>query len=133
LLYQFCSCPLASTTDRVHVYGLILHSISLCFINYVTNSIIICVNAFSWFAETAVESNKKNAAAETGERLSQGGTPKRLNSQHDDPDFEPYSEDTLDCFEISVTCQKKKKKNAGLSSQPSSSRKGRNLRKKAKY
>jgi hypothetical protein len=80
-----------------------------------------------------VESNKTNTAPEIDATLSTRRLPKRLNSQHDDPDFEPYSDDTVDCFEIRISPVTRRRKNSRLSPQPSSSREGRSLRKRAKY
>lgn len=91
------------------------------------------ITGISQHTQGTVESNKTNTAPEIDATLSTRRLPKRLNSQHDDPDFEPYSDDTVDCFEIRISPVTRRRKNSRLSPQPSSSREGRSLRKRAKY
>lgn len=84
------------------------------------------------FTET-VESSKTNNAPVVDGTLARRGLPKGLNSQHEDPDFEPDSEAMSDSFEVRTPPISRRRKNARLSPQPSSSREGRSLRKRAKY
>jgi hypothetical protein len=65
-------------------------------------------------------------------KLSRRRIPRGFDSQHDDPDFETYSEDTSDCCEFRASPVRKRRRNTRLSPQPSSSREGRSLRKRGK-
>jgi len=66
-------------------------------------------------------------------KLSRRGMHRGSNSQHDDPDFETYSEDISGCCEFRASPVRKRRRNTRILPQPSSSREGRSLRKRGKY
>jgi hypothetical protein len=72
-----------------------------------------------------LKGNQRNTASEIDETLAT----KRLNSQLDDPDFEPNPEDTLEDFEIGET-PVIRRRNTKCQQLPTS--RGRPLRKRAK-
>jgi hypothetical protein len=83
-------------------------------------------------AETVFKSNQQNITSDADEKLATRRMPKRLNSQLDDPDFEPDSEELLDDFEIRKA-PIKKRRNTRKSPQPSSRTEGRILRNHVKH
>jgi hypothetical protein len=83
--------------------------------------------------ETDTENIKTKTVPALDVIPSRRGTRRGFDSQLDDPDFETYSEDTSDCCEFRGLPVRKRRRNARLSPQPSSSREGRSLRKRGKY
>jgi len=83
--------------------------------------------------ETDIESSKTKTVPVIDVKLPRRGMPRRVNSRHDDPDFEIYSTDTSDCCEFRASPVRKRRRKARISPQPSSSREGRSLRKRGKY
>ena len=84
-------------------------------------------------AEIDSESSETNTVRALGVTLSRRGMHRGFNSQRDDPDFETYSEDTSDCCEFRASPVRKRRRNARISPQPSTSREGRNLRKRRNF
>lgn len=82
--------------------------------------------------ETDIESSKTDTVPVIDVKLSRRRMHRGFDSQLADPDFETYSEDASDCFEFRASPVRKRRRNARLSPQPSSSREGRNLRKRGK-
>jgi hypothetical protein len=83
--------------------------------------------------ETDTGSSKKNTFPALGVTPSRRGMHRGFNSQHDDPDFETYSEDTSDSSKFRASRFRKRRRNTRISPQPSSSREGRSLRKRGKF
>jgi hypothetical protein len=85
------------------------------------------------FSETDIDNSNTNTVPVIHGKLPRRGKPQGFNSQHDDPDFETYSEDTSDCCEFRASPVRKRRRNMKRSPQPSTSREGRSLRKRGKY
>jgi hypothetical protein len=83
------------------------------------------------FTESTFKSNRQDTASEIDESLATTRMPKRLNSQFDDSDFEPNSEDILEDFKIRET-PVRRRRNTRKSPRPSPTKEGRILRKRVK-